>query len=273
MKRTVMVLASAAVVASVVVGAWAQTSSRDEVESGRQQAPRGEGELSEREREAEQKRAKERLQMLRAGKSTVTAIGKLTVGMRQLVTVTVTRYEATAVLVIPQVRKKRRGPWETHTDILEAVRGLRRGAWEEIHTEEKYGLEWITGIGEQSPETLEEMERAAKGRRWEPKKSEEDKEEEKKDDPARPVEGSAFGLFAEMGEGRLDGKTYKTIVIRRGVELTRAVFWLAKPRSRGFGSLSRSIVTEAEQLTAGDKLSIDFLKIGDRYFVKSFKKK
>ena len=273
MKRTVMVLASAAVVAAAVIGARVQTSSGQRTESGRQRAEKGEGGLSEREREAEKKRMKERLAMLRAGKSTVTGIGKLTVGTRRLVTVTVTRHEATAVLLIPQLRNRRRGPWQTHVGLLEAVRRLRHGVWEVIHSEEKYGLEWITGIGESSPETLEEMERAAKGRRWEPEKSDENGRKKKKDTPAAPVEGTAFGLFVEMGEGRIDGKTYKTIVIRRGVEMTRTILWLAKPRSRGYSSLKKKVIEEAEQLAAGDELSIEFQKIGDRYFVKSFKKK
>ncbi|NIA22066.1 MAG: hypothetical protein GWP05_08930 [Anaerolineaceae bacterium] len=272
MKRAVMVLASAAVVALAVIGAWAQ-SSGERVESGRQRAERGEGSLGERERETEKKRIRERLAMLRAGKSTVTGIGKLTVGTRRLVTVTVTRHEATAVLLIPQLRNRRRGPWQTHVGLLEAVRRLRHGVWEVIHSEEKYGLEWITGIGESSPETLEEMERATKGRRWEPEKSDENGREKKKDTSAAPVEGTAVGLFAEMGEGRIDGKTYKTIVVRRGVEMTRTVFWLARPRSRGYSSLKKKVIEEAAQLAVGDELSIEFLKIGDRYFVKSFKKK
>ena len=126
MKRTVMILAVLAGVASLVLVARGQESRDDDIETGRPQAEEGEGTLSEREREKEQKRMAEHLRALRSGKSTVTAISKLAVGLRELVTVTVERDEARLVLVIPQVRKKRRGPWETHPEILKAVRRLRR---------------------------------------------------------------------------------------------------------------------------------------------------
>ncbi|MBN2584058.1 MAG: hypothetical protein JXL80_13415 [Planctomycetes bacterium] len=278
MRLLTTMAAVACVATTMMAAAVAQTSSSSSsssspsgttVESGRQHAVQDDSELTEREKQREDRRLEEELRKLRAGKTGVVKVETLRLGGRELVSVTALRDDATVVLLIPQVRRSKRQPWETPAALLAAVRALRPEHYEIVHTEEAYGVEWITGVGEGSPTTLADMERLALGRATGTATA----DEPKTDSSTEPAEGTAVGTFVELIDGEIDGKAYKAIVMRRGTLMTRSVLWLAKPRARGGLSAHRSsVLDEAAALKAGDTVTVQYVKVDDRLYATEFKK-
>ncbi|NLX58156.1 MAG: hypothetical protein GXY74_03600 [Phycisphaerae bacterium] len=277
MRLSPLMLTAAGVAATMVAAALAQTYSTPSgqgVETGRPRAVRDEAVPTEKERLAEDRRLQAELRKIRAGKTGVTKIEPLRLGARELVSVTAQRDEQTVVLLVPQVRRTGRRAWENPEELLTALRALRPEQYEVIHTEEAYGVEWITGVGEGSPTTLADMARRALGRDAVtdgPRKPTGD--ETKATDTPAPAEAAASGVFVELMDGQIDGKPYKAVVMQRGVMLTRTELWLAQVRSRGGLAAPRAdVLAEAAKLTPGDRITVRYVTVDGRLYVTELKK-
>lgn len=225
-------------------------------------------EVRRRERER-QERLDDAVRRAREGKSAVDHLGKLKVGLRELVSVTLDAGGAQRVVLVPSFQDKDK-QWQPQADLVKALEELPRGYYTTIHTDEKYGLEWVVGVGEESPETLEDLEKMLKGRRWKPA----DDKDEVKDDDAKdePVVQTAVGRFLRLEEASLAGKAAKVMIIERGVQMKEARFWLVHATRSGYANASKNVLAVAEGLKPGDRVEIKYLDLGELCIVKEFKK-
>ena len=268
-------LAVAAVMAGVRFGAVdlaaevrASCTGLDDGTAVCQTAPKTDPEAERREQERRRQRVEEAVRKARRGKATVVRIGTLKVGKREMVSVTLQDNAGQRVALVPCFENKLK-QWAPQADVVKALREVPRGFYEVIRTEEKYGLEWVVGVGELSPKDLDDLERYMKRHDWKPTL---EKPEDGKETPDAPAKGTAVGRFVELSDGTVEGKSAKVLVIERGVMLQKVTLYLARLGRKSGVSLSREAIKRAEALQRGDKVRVDYVKIGDRLFVTDLKK-
>ena len=236
-----------------------------------QTAPKTDPEAERREEERRRQRVEAAVRKAREGKAAVVRIDALKVGSREMVSVTLESNDGRRVALVPCFKNKLK-QWEPQADVLKALREVPRGFYEVIHTEEKYGLEWVVGVGELSPRSLDDLEKYMKRPDWKPTLEEPDDDAETKAKEGQPETGTAVGRFVELSDGAVDGKSAKVLVIERGVMLQRVTFYLARLPHGSGASMNREAPKLAAALERGDSIRIDYVKIGDHLFVTDLKK-
>jgi hypothetical protein len=83
--------------------------------------------------------------------------------------------------------------------------------------------------------------------------------------------GAAVGRFVKVGEETVGGKTLKTVVIERGIQLALTTYYLATVTPKGLTPAKKEQVQAAEKLAAHAMVRIEYVESDGKYFVTSIK--
>ena len=232
-----------------------------------QTAPEVDEDELKRRQALKEQRVSEAVRKARAGKSTVVKVGALRIGIRELTCATLETTAGRREVVVPSFQDATK-KWTPEADVLKGLKRVPRGFYEVIHTEEKYGIEWVVGVGKDSPTTLAELESRARGRRWQPAR--------RTPDPDKKVEtvtGTATGRFIEVTSGKLEGKSVRALVVERGLQMKRTTFYLVRWRRGVVAGADTKLVSAAAELKSDDTVEVDYIQAGTRYFATAIRKK
>jgi hypothetical protein len=243
-------VAAAGVLAVLLTGEWVRSQS----------APQADPEWQKQLEAQKQRQVDAAVRKAKGGKSAIIGIDTLKLGDRELVRVTLEDTVGHRVCLVPCFQTKEKA-WVTPADLVRALRDVPRGNYEVIHTDERYGVEWVVGVGEGSPDTLENFEKQMAFRKWTPATPE---KTEGAADAKEPVKAKSTGVFVELGQGTIEGVEARIVVIERGVAMQRAEFWMVDVDRNGkFVKPARNVLKVAESLKKGDQVEIEYTQIGD----------
>lgn len=233
-------------------------------------------EAEERRKQEIQQQMQQELARARAGKATVLAFKEEKIGLQSLMTVRVFQDGTERLLVVPNMQT-RSGAWEVDAELVAALRKLLTGQYELIHTEQFMGLEMVVGVGEDSPKTLQAWatERGQKLAivetlpKRETRRTSRSGSGESATEEAEDTVGAAVGRFLKITEETINRRTYKILTIERGLQRIPTQYWLAQPSGRTLRAASRELLEQAEALTVGQSVRINYETADGRNFVKS----
>ena len=194
-------------------------------------------------------------------------LGQLKVGVRELVSATLEDMDGQTVALVPSFLDAEKH-WRPEAGLVAALTALEPGCYEVINTEVKYGVEWVTGVGADSPKTLAELEKRLASRQREPSVVTDQAVDTAKSEPAK---GTAVGRFRALGEATLDGKQVTTLVMERGTAMTPTVFYLAQAPGRGSPRPARDLAKVAQGLAADDRVEIEYFELEGKLYALSIK--
>ena len=257
MKRgTVVAVLVAAMGLMLAVGGLVRSQSAPEVspEWQKQQDARKQAQVDQAVRRA------------KAGKNAVIEVGALRLGERELVRVTLEDSAGRHVALVPRFETKDK-VWVTPTELVRALREVPQGNFEVINTDERYGVEWVTGVGAGSPDTLENLEKQIKLQKWTPAKPAVAGEGGSEDEPA-VVRTKSRGVFQEIKQGSIEGIEARVLVVERGVAMSRAEFWLVSVDRNGkFVRSATNVLKIADSLKKGEQVEIEYTQVGDTMLI------
>lgn len=225
----------------------------------------------QKEQEAKKKKQVDQaVRRAKAGKNTVVEIGTLKLGDRELVRVTLEDEDNVRhVALVPCFPDKEKA-WVAPADLVKALREVPRGNVELIHTDERYGVEWVVGVGQGSPDTLENLEKQVKNRKW---TAEAPAAGQGGEDAPEVVRAKSTGIFVELGQGSIEGIEARVLVVERGVAATQGKFWLVSVDRNGkFVRSAANVLKIADSLKKGDRLEIEYTQVGDFMLINGLRK-
>jgi hypothetical protein len=258
---TIATMVAVTTIACVLAGSpWARSQSAPEVD-------RKEAERQRLERDA---RIARQVARAREGKSAVIKVDTLKLGTRELVRVMLEDVKGRRVALVPNFKDKDK-KWSPPEELVKALRRVPPGYFEMIHTEVAYGVEWVVGVGADAPDSLKNLEKSIKGRRWTAEKPE--KKSDEAAEQAAAVEGTATGRLIEMATRRIGGIEATCLIVERGVMMTRTEFYLVREGRRGkLEKAKRDILRAAADLAKGDRVEIRYLLKDKIHHVLSLRK-
>jgi hypothetical protein len=257
--RAVVLAATVAAVALLAATSWVWSQA---------EAPKVDPERQKELDARKQAQLERELRQARSGKYMMVEVGKLTVGSREMVTVTLEDFETIRhTALVPRFLNKDKR-WETPDDLVQALRNIPRGNFEVIHLDERFGLAWVVGVGKDSPDTIESLEKQIRNRKWTP----ETPAAGQGDEPVKAAIGKSTGKFVELATVNLDGLDLRTVVIERGLTGTRGQFYMASVDRKGkFTKAPAALLKQAETLRKDDQVEIEYTQHGDYLVVVSLR--
>lgn len=242
-------------------------------------------EAAEQKRKDDAERAiQQEIQRARAGKGTVLGFNNAKVGLQTMMTVRVFQDGAERLLVIPNVQTKE-GPWQVDDQLVAQLRRLMGGDYEVVHSETLLGMEFVVGVGADSPKTLQAWAAAraqklaifestdARGSRTSrPISTSTDTATTTGEDAAASADtgGVAVGRFVRIIDETIDRRAYKVMIVERGMQMIQTQFWLAESSGRTMRPAGRELLARADALTEGQSVRITYETVDGRHLVKSF---
>lgn len=223
-----------------------------------QSAPKVDRKEAERRRIERDAQIERQVARAREGKSAVIKVDTLRLGTRELVRVTLDNVKGRRVALVPNFKGKDK-TWSPPGELVKALRRVPAGYFETIHTEVAYGVEWVVGVGADAPDSLRNLEKSVKGRRWTAEKPEKEVDEADAE-AAAGVEGIATGRLIEIATRPVGGIEATCLIVERGIMLTRTEFYLVREGRRGkLAKANRDVLRAAAALAKGDRVEIRYL--------------
>lgn len=204
----------------------------------------------------------------KSGKNMVVDVGTLKLGERELVRVTLEDGDSVRhVALVPSFQDKEKA-WAAPAELVKALRDVPRGNFEQIHLDERYGIEWVVGVGDGSPDTLENLERQTANRKWTAEVPAAGQGEE----GGEVIHAKSVGTFVELAQGDIEGTEARVLVVERGVGATRTEFWMVSMDRKGkFVRPPANVLKIADSLKKGDRVEVEYVQVENFMMIKGLR--